>query len=100
MAQHGVRNVFMPPTALKILRASGAKESDVRLRTLASGGESLSEDLIDGGRGTFGLTINEVYGQREFNLVVGNGAELPPVRPGWTGTAIPGHTFGIIEEEG
>src|SRR5207248_1010288 len=100
MAQYGVRNVFMPPTALKILRASGATESGVRLRTLASGGESLSEDLIDWGRAAFGLTINEFYGQTECNLVVGNGAELPPVRPGWTGTAIPGHTVGIIDEEG
>ena len=100
MAQHGVRNVFMPPTALKMLRASGAKDSGVRLRTLASGGESLSEDLIDWGQSMFGLTINEFYGQTECNLVVGNGAELPPVRPGWTGTAIPGHTVGIVDEEG
>src|SRR5437868_3895960 len=100
MAQHGLRNVFMPPPALKMLRASGAKDSGVRLRTLASGGESLSEDLIDWGQSMFGLTINEFYGQTECNLVVGNGAELPPVRPGWTGTAIPGHTVGIVDEEG
>jgi acetyl-CoA synthetase len=100
MAQHGVRNVFMPPTALKMLRASGAKDAGVRLRTLASGGESLSEDLIDWGRSMFGLTINEFYGQTECNLVVGNGAALPPVRPGWTGTAIPGHTVAIIDEQG
>jgi len=100
MARHRVRNVFMPPTALKLLRASGARDAGVRLRSLASGGESLGEDLIDWGRGTFGLTIHEFYGQTECNLVVGNGAALPPVRPGWTGTAIPGHTVGIVDEEG
>jgi acetyl-CoA synthetase len=100
MARYGVRNVFMPPTALKIVRASGAKEPGVRLRTLASGGESLSEDLIEWGRSTLGLTINEFYGQTECNLVVGNGAALPAVRPGWTGTAIPGHTVAIIDENG
>jgi len=44
--------------------------------------------------------INEFYGQTECNLVVGNGAVLPPVRPGWTGTAIPGHTVAIVDEEG
>jgi len=100
MARHGVRNVFMPPTALKLLRASGARDPAVRLRSLASGGESLGEDLIDWGRATFGLTINEFYGQTECNLVVGNGAALPPVRPGWTGTAIPGHTVAIVDGEG
>ena len=100
MARHGVRNVFMPPTALKLLRASGARDAAVRLRSLASGGESLGEELIDWGRSTFGLTINEFYGQTECNLVVGNGAALPPVRPGWTGTAIPGHTVSIVDGEG
>jgi acetyl-CoA synthetase len=90
----------MPPTALKLLRASGARDASVRLRSLASGGESLGEELIDWGRGTFGLTINEFYGQTECNLVVGNGAALPPVRPGWTGTAIPGHTVSIVDEKG
>jgi acetyl-CoA synthetase len=72
----------------------------VRLRSLASGGESLGEDLIEWGRETFGFTINEFYGQTECNLVVGNGGGLPPVRPGWTGTAIPGHRVGIIDEDG
>ena len=100
LARHGVRNVFMPPTALKLLRASGATNSAVRLRTLASGGESLSEDLIEWGRSNFGLTINEFYGQTECNLVVGNGRALPPVRPGWTGTAIPGHTVSIVDDAG
>src|SRR6266851_3704864 len=100
LARHEVRNVFMPPTALKLLRASGALASGVRLRTLASGGESLGEDLIEWGRATFGLTINEFYGQTECNLVVGNGSALPPVRPGWMGTAIPGHTVGIVDEAG
>jgi acetyl-CoA synthetase len=100
MARHGVRNVFMPPTALKLLRVSGAVEPGVRLRSLASGGESLGEDLIEWGRSTFGLTINEFYGQTECNLVIGNGAVLPPVRPGWTGTVIPGHTVAIVDEEG
>src|SRR5207248_1122104 len=100
MGRYDVRNVFMPPTALKLLRASGATNAGVRLRSLASGGESLGEDLIDWGRERFGLTINEFYGQTECNLMVGNGRDLPPVRPGWTGTAIPGHQVAIVDEEG
>ena len=100
LARHEVRNVFMPPTALKLLRASGVRTSGVRLRTLASGGESLGEDLIEWGRATFGLTIHEFYGQTECNLVVGNGEAMPPVRPGWMGTAIPGHVVSIVDGEG
>jgi acetyl-CoA synthetase len=43
MARHGVRNVFMPPTALKLMREVGGApgERSCRLRTLASGGETL-----------------------------------------------------------
>jgi acetyl-CoA synthetase len=100
IARHGVRNVFMPPTALKLLRASGAANANATLRSLASGGESLGEDLIEWGRGQFGLTINEFYGQTECNLMVGNGAGLPPVRPGYTGNAFPGHTVAIVDDEG
>jgi len=100
MARHEVRNVFMPPTALKLLRASGARAPGVRLRTLASGGESLGEDLIEWGRATFDLTIHEFYGQTECNLVVGNGGAMPPVRPGWMGTAVPGHAVSIVDEAG
>ena len=100
IARHGVRNVFMPPTALKLLRASGAVDAGAKLRSLASGGESLGEDLIEWGRSTFGLTINEFYGQTECNLVLGNGKGLPPVRAGWTGNMIPGHTVAIVDEKG
>src|SRR5258707_12476307 len=99
-ARQAVRNGVMPPSGLKLLRASEARDPGVRLRSLASGGESLGEDLIEWGRSAFGLTINEFYGQTECNLVVGNGAVLPPVRPGWTGTAIPGHTVAIVDEGG
>jgi acetyl-CoA synthetase len=100
MARHHVRNVFMPPTALKLLRRSGVRHAGLALRTVASGGESLGDDLLDWGRDVFGLTINEFYGQTECNLVLGNGRGLPPIRPGWTGTAIPGHTVDIVDEDG
>jgi acetyl-CoA synthetase len=102
MARHGVRNVFMPPTALKLMRQAGAagRREDVRLRTLASGGETLGSELLDWGKATFGLTINEFYGQTECNLLVGNAAGLYPVRPGAMGRAIPGHDVAIIDAAG
>src|SRR5947199_5104393 len=74
MAKHGVRNTFMPPTALKLMRqaSEGRPRAGPRPRTVASGGETLGDELLDWGRQTFGVTINEFYGQTECNLVVGN----------------------------
>ena len=101
MARHGVRNTFMPPTALKLMRQLGGRpRPGLRPRTVASGGETLGDELLDWGRATFGVEINEFYGQTECNLVVGNNAALFPVRPGSMGRAIPGHTVRVVDETG
>jgi acetyl-CoA synthetase len=72
----------------------------LRPRTVASGGETLGEELLEWGRTTFGVTINEFYGQTECNLVVGNNAALFPVRPGSMGRAIPGHEVRVVDDAG
>jgi acetyl-CoA synthetase len=100
MVRHRVRNTFMPPTALRLLRQAGVKHPDLHLRTVASGGESLGLDLVEWGQGALGLTINEFYGQTECNLVLGNGVAMPPARAAWTGTSIPGHVVRIVDAEG
>ncbi|MFA6020454.1 MAG: acyl-CoA synthetase [Rhodospirillales bacterium] len=100
MARHGVRNVFLPPTALKLMRQAGSFTARPRLRSIGSGGETLGEELQDWGRATFGVTINEFYGQTECNLVVGNCASVMEVRKGSMGRAIPGHTVEIVDDEG
>jgi len=102
MARHGVRNAFMPPTALKMMCQIGETplSYDCDLRSIGSGGETLGEELLAWGRETFGLTINEFYGQTECNLVVGNCAGIMAVRPGSMGRAIPGHRVGIVDDEG
>ena len=101
LARHGVRNAFLPPTALKMMRqVSAPGRSGLAMRSIGSGGESLGEELIDWGRETFGLTINEFYGQTECNLVLGNCAGLEPVKPGRLGRAIPGHEVAVLDGEG
>jgi acetyl-CoA synthetase len=101
MARHGVRNVFFPPTALKLMRQTGAPENHgVRVRTIASGGETLGAELLDWGRATFGVTINEFYGQTECNVVVGCCAKIMDVRPGSMGRAVPGHEVAIVDDNG
>jgi acetyl-CoA synthetase len=102
MAKYGIRNAFMPPTALKIMRQvkdPGARH-DFALRTIGCGGETLGEELLEWGRQTLGLTINEFYGQTEVNLVLGNCSEVMENRRGSMGRPIPGHVVEVVDEEG
>jgi len=102
IAELGLRNLFMPPTALKLMRAVERPRArwDYAVRSIGSGGETLGEGLLDWGRETFGLTINEFYGQTECNLVVANCAGLMPVKPGSMGRAVPGHEVAVIDPSG
>ncbi|HEX9702656.1 MAG TPA: acyl-CoA synthetase [Rhodospirillales bacterium] len=102
MARHQVRNTFMPPTALKLMRQveEPAARLGVRLRTVAVAGEPMGAELLDWGRRALGVTFNEFYGQTECNLVTGNCARLMEVRPGSMGRAIPGHVVEVIDDAG
>jgi acetyl-CoA synthetase len=101
MAGHGVRNAFLPPTALKMLRAvPDPARFGQRLRSIGSGGETLGEELLEWGRAAFGCAINEFYGQTECNLVVSSCAAIMPARPGWMGRAVPGHEVAILDAAG
>ncbi len=97
MSNLDVRNTFLPPTALRMMRE--ARPRRTRLRSVASGGEPLNADLVAWGREQFGLTINEFYGQTEANMVITNCASLWPVRPGSMGKASPGHDVKVIDGE-
>ena len=99
MADHAVRNVFLPPTALKLMRQAEVKHPGVKLRSMLTGGESLGAELLDWVRATFGIDAHEVYGQTECNLVVGNNSKLFPIRPGSMGRATPGFDVRIVNEK-
>ena len=102
LAKYSIRNAFMPPTALKMMRQVKDPHSrhDYHMRTIGSGGETLGEELLDWGKEVMGLTINEFYGQTECNLVVGSCSEVMETRPGSMGRAIPGHTVGVLDDSG
>jgi acetyl-CoA synthetase len=102
LAKYGIRNAFMPPTALKMMRQvkDPGSRYDYHMRTIGSGGETLGEELLDWGKEVMGLSINEFYGQTEVNLVVSNCAEIMEIRPGSMGKAVPGHIVEIVDEGG
>jgi acetyl-CoA synthetase len=100
MADHAVRNVFLPPTALKLMRQAEVKHPGVKLRSMLTGGESLGAELLEWVRATFGIDAHEVYGQTECNLVVGSNAKLFSIRPGSMGRATPGFDVRIVNARG
>ena len=101
IAHHQVRNAFIPPTALKMMR----QVNDIRqyrfcLRSVMSAGEAMGAELYHWGQEFLGLQINEMWAQSEFNYIVGNSASIMPVRPGSMGKAYPGHTVAPINAQG
>ncbi len=101
MARHRVRNIFMPPTALKLMRQVPDIKNrfDLHLRTITVAGEPMGEELLDWGRREFGLTLNEYYGQTECNLVVANCSAVMAPKAGSMGRPVPGHDVRILNEE-
>ncbi|SEV95573.1 acetyl-CoA synthetase [Cognatiyoonia koreensis] len=98
MASHGVRNAFLPPTALKIMRQV-VDPPRLAVRSVASGGETLGAELIAWGQEVFGTTINEFYGQTECNMIVSSCGALAPAVPGVMGFAVPGHDVRILDSD-
>jgi acetyl-CoA synthetase len=102
ISKYRIRNAFMPPTALKMMRQvkNPKKRYDYKMRTIGCGGETLGEELLDWGKEVMDLTINEFYGQTEVNLVVGNCCEIMKVKRGSMGKPIPGHRVDVVDESG
>jgi acetyl-CoA synthetase len=102
MARLGVRNTFVPPTALRMLRSvpNPRGRHDLKLRTIGSGGESLGAETFAWGREALGLTINEFYGQTECNLVLASCAAIGVSRAGSIGKPVPGHMVDVIRPDG
>ena len=100
MVDHGVTLAFLPPTALKMMRAADVDGSGLELRAVFTGGEALGEELLGWVQDTLGCAVNEGYGQTEANIVVGNCSSVWPIRPGSMGRAIPGHDVQVQDEDG
>lgn len=94
----GIRNVFFPPTALRMLKA--ADVSVAGLRTVGSGGEPLGAEMLAWGRKAFGLEINEFYGQTECNMTASSAGSMFPAAPGCIGKPVPGHELAVLDEGG
>jgi acetyl-CoA synthetase len=102
MARAEIRNAFIPPTALRMLRAAKNPQGRhaIKMRSIGSGGEQLGAETYEWGKSAFGITINEFYGQTEANIVVSACAALGVSKPGAIGKVVAGHLVAVIDAEG
>ena len=97
-----VKNAFIPPTALRMLKSVPdiGRRFRLELRSVCSAGESLGRETYEWARAALGVTPNEFYGQSECNLVLGSCASIGVSRAGTIGKAVPGHRVAIIDADG
>lgn len=102
MSEMKVRNAFIPPTALRLLKAVEAprKTYDLVLRSIGSAGESLGRETYEWVKSALGIVPNEFYGQTECNFVLSSAAHLGVSKGGFIGKAVPGHEVAIIDSVG
>lgn len=102
LAKAEIRNVFIPPTALRMMRAvpRPRERFGFELRSVGSAGEALGAETFAWGREALGVPVNEFYGQTECNYVIGSCAQMGVARAGATGKPIPGHDVAILRPDG
>jgi acetyl-CoA synthetase len=102
ISKHGIRNSFMTPTILRMMRqVKQPKERyDYKMRAIMCAAEHLGKELLDWGKEVMGAAINEIYGQTEVHVVIGNCSEIMEIRPDSMGRAIPGHKVDIVDDSG
>jgi acetyl-CoA synthetase len=99
IAEQGVRNVFLPTTALRMMLQCPVPRG-IMLRSLVTGGEPQEVGLLEDARSKFGIIFNESYGQTEADFVIGQCASRWPVRPGSMGLPYPGHDVQVLAPDG
>jgi acetyl-CoA synthetase len=102
MGKHRVTVSLLTPTMLRRLGqvSDPVQRFGLRLRAVASGGESVGRETLEWADRTLRVRVNEVYGQTECNLVLGNCWQVLTPKPGSLGRAMPGHVAAIVDDDG
>ena len=102
MEKFEVKNTFLPPTSLKMMKSFNLYKSrdKLHLRTVGSGGEALGEELLNWGKEILNVGINEFYGQTECNLTVSNNGLIMKQKLGSIGRPVPGHKVKLMKDDG
>ncbi|WP_436348080.1 acyl-CoA synthetase [Natronorubrum sp. FCH18a] len=103
LERYDVSNVFIPPTALRMMMQVDAPDEryDVdSVRVLTSGGESLGQRVADWAERVFdGAVVHEGYGQTEMNPIIIECEALMESKKGTIGRPVPGRKVRIVDSE-
>ena len=99
IAAHGVTVLSTAPTAYRAMLAAGKAPALKKLRRCVSAGEHLPRSVWEDFRQATGLAIIDGIGSTEM-LHIFIAAADDDIRPGSTGTAIPGYRATILDERG
>jgi 2-aminobenzoate-CoA ligase len=99
IAAHGVTVLSTAPTAYRAMLAAGKAPALKQLRRCVSAGEHLPRSVWEDFRQATGLAIIDGIGSTEM-LHIFIAAADDDIRPGSTGTAIPGYRATILDEGG
>ncbi len=102
MAEMKVRNAFIPPTALRLMKVvqDPRARHDLVLRSIGSAGEALGRETYEWVKSTLGIVPNEFYGQTECNFVLSSAGHIGISKAGAIGRPVPGHDVAIIGADG
>lgn len=101
LERHRITRPIVPPPALRLMRDLPVPQGGWphRIRTFATGGETIDAALHDWARGAFGTPLHEVFGQTECNLVLATNSHVMDVRPGQVGRPVPGHRVALLDDD-
>jgi acetyl-CoA synthetase len=103
--RHRVTKVLAAPTLLRMLRRFGDELAAAHplpaLKLITAQGEPFDVDTFGWASATFDVPIVNAYGQTE----TGSTWSYPvygvePIKPGSAGTAVPGHAYDIVDDDG
>ena len=102
MEKHRVQISFIPPTALKMFMQVPNIENRFKLslRSIMSAGETVGEEVLGFANEVLRVPLNEMWGQTEFNYLVGNCQAIMPAKPGSMGKPYPGHRVSPVDANG
>jgi acetyl-CoA synthetase len=102
MGKYRVRTAFIPPTAIKMLmQVDSPKQTyGLALRSIMSAGEQVGAEVLRWVSEELDVGVNEMWGQTEFNYLVGNCTAVMPARPGSMGKPYPGHNVEPVDPSG
>ena len=102
--RHKVTKILAAPTLWRMLRKFGddlAAAHPLGLKVITMQGEPLDVDTFGWTTQTYDAPVVNAYGQTETGSTWAYPvAGVEPIKPGSLGTAVPGHEFAILDDEG